>query len=82
MERSEAELENGGMTHHVSPQLLLAYAHVLYQNAPVGWLLTVPGHSFGFGAPFSTETAKAISAIVSQAADIWRAVQDGPPKTG
>ena len=41
------------LTHHLTPQTLLAMASKLNGYAPPAWLVTVPGHDFGMGEGFS-----------------------------
>lgn len=48
--------------HHFPPEVLLAYASLLYGARPQAWLITVPGYDFGFGEGFSAGTAALLSA--------------------
>lgn len=48
--------------HHLGPATLLAYAGGLYrrQSALSAWLVTVPGHAFGYGTHASAASLAAI----------------------
>ena len=47
--------------HHLTPASLMVYARLLYQENKPAWLVTVPGHRFGFGSEFSPPVRSALA---------------------
>ncbi|MFN8371550.1 MAG: hydrogenase maturation protease [Anaerolineae bacterium] len=52
------------LTHHVTPEALLALAHEWYCKAPNGTLITVCGETFGYGNDLSPTLEKRLPEIV------------------
>jgi hydrogenase maturation protease len=61
---SAPEVATSDLTHHVSPELLLATARELYGRAPNAALVTVCGESFEMGAPMSDIACSAVHKVV------------------
>ncbi|HVP64249.1 MAG TPA: hydrogenase maturation protease [candidate division Zixibacteria bacterium] len=59
------EVATSDLTHHVSPEVLLATARELYGRAPNAALVTVSGESFEVGAVMSDTACKAVHKAVS-----------------
>lgn len=53
-------------THHVAPADLLATAQALYGHAPIGYLLTVNGASFGYTEALSPLVSAALPEVLAQ----------------
>jgi hydrogenase maturation protease len=53
-------------THHVAPADLLATAQTLYGHAPVGYLVTVNGASFGYTEALSPLVSAALPEVLAQ----------------
>jgi hydrogenase maturation protease len=67
--RSSTEsLQNspGAFTHHVSANLLLESACLLYGNCPVAYLYTVGGENFNLGDVFSEKVEAALPSLLEQ----------------
>ncbi|HEX8925668.1 MAG TPA: hydrogenase maturation protease [Terriglobales bacterium] len=58
------EVATSDLTHHVSPELLLATARELYGRAPNAALVTVCGESFEMGAPMSAVACNSVHKVV------------------
>jgi hydrogenase maturation protease len=58
------EAATSDLTHHVSPEILLAIARELYGRAPDAVLVTVCGASFEMGTPMSDVAYKAVQELV------------------
>ncbi|HUO60089.1 MAG TPA: hydrogenase maturation protease [Candidatus Acidoferrales bacterium] len=59
------EVATNDLTHHVSPEVLLATARELYGRSPDAVLVTVSGESFELGAPMSGVATKAVHELAS-----------------
>ena len=70
------EVATGDLTHHVSPELLLATARGLYGRAPNAVLVTICGESFEMGAQMSdiarTAVRESVPILDSLATDLSR----------
>jgi hydrogenase maturation protease len=53
-------------THHLTPQTCLALAETLYGYAPLGIIVSVRGHKFGFSNKLSAATAEFAEAAIEQ----------------
>ncbi len=58
--------------HHFSPSTLLAYSKLLYGALPPAWLLSIPGHDFGYGEALSEETGLLLPSALEKAAELLR----------
>jgi len=68
----ESNPGNSCLGHHFSPSTLLAYSRSLYGASPPAWLLSVPGHDFGYGEGFSDETDRLLPAALGKAVELLR----------
>lgn len=64
------ELTAQPFTHHVAPADLLTAAHTLYGHAPVGYLITVNGGSFGYTETLSPAVEAALPGVLAQVKEI------------
>lgn len=46
--------------HHLVPEVLMAYAHVLYNRQPPAWTVALPGFDFEHGKGLSADTKQAV----------------------
>jgi hydrogenase maturation protease len=53
-------------THHLTPEVLLAAAKVIYGRAPEATLITVGATRFEFGEPMSPEVEAATESVVQE----------------
>jgi hydrogenase maturation protease len=60
--------------HHLTPETLLLYAQRLYGYYPPSWLMTIPGHDFGFGEGFSRETRRLLATAPIVAHESWKTI--------
>lgn len=58
------------LTHHVTPETLLACAADWYGRAPAGVLMTVAGGDFSYGEALSPPVARAADAVVDRIEEI------------
>jgi len=56
------------------PNVLPAYAKLLYGVCPQAWLITIPGYDLGFGEGFSEGTAALFSAARANALELLEAL--------
>jgi hydrogenase maturation protease len=63
----QPEAAQQALTHHMTPQLLLALLHGLHSRAPAGHIVSIRGHEFGFGRRLSSSTSKLVEAAVEKA---------------
>lgn len=64
----KSDFQRSPLTHHLTPQSLMAICKTLYGDAPTAALISVQGHHFRFSRSLSENTA----ALVPQAVDlIW-----------
>jgi hydrogenase maturation protease len=49
--------------HQLSPEVVLAYAHLLYAHRPFAWLITIPGIDFDHGEGLSETAERAIATL-------------------
>ncbi|HVN54869.1 MAG TPA: hydrogenase maturation protease [Anaerolineaceae bacterium] len=69
----EGEFQSSPLTHHMTPQTVLALADTLYGKLLPGFLLSIRGYQFGFTTQMSPQTEQ----LAHQAADLlWDWVQD------
>ncbi|ABK18395.1 hypothetical protein [Syntrophobacter fumaroxidans] len=57
------ENPSASMGHHVSPEVLMAYARYLYHKTPPAWLVTAPGVDFDHGEGLSQVALHALSGV-------------------
>lgn len=60
--------------HYFPPNVLPAYAKLLYGVCPQAWLITIPGYDLGFGEGFSEGTAALFSAARANALELLEAL--------
>ena len=60
------QMTQGAFTHHVSADLLLESARLLYGNCPAAYLYTVSGENFKLGDFFSQPVELALPALLEQ----------------
>lgn len=53
-------------THHLTPATFLALMRALYDRSPVGYLLSVRGHTFDFRRGLSEATARLVGSAVEK----------------
>lgn len=72
---SEIRPENSysTFTHHMTPSMLLAFLHVLYQHDPTGYMVSVKGHDFDFKRELSARTGELVHPTSEK---IFRVLQD------
>jgi hydrogenase maturation protease len=58
--------------HHFSPAVVMTYAMFLYGMHPPAWLISIPGHDFGFGEGFSEKTEQVLSLALENAIALLR----------
>jgi hydrogenase maturation protease len=58
-------------THQVSPAMLLAYTHTLYDKRLPAWVLALPGMNFELGGDFSQQITTTLDQIDIAATQIW-----------
>lgn len=58
------------VSHHMTPETLLALAGQLYGRQPEGYLVSIHGHDFGFGDRLSPETEAAVPEAVERVASL------------
>jgi len=58
--------------HHFPPTALLTYSKFLYGVLPPAWLISIPGHDFGFGEGFSEKTEHMLCMAREKALDLLR----------
>lgn len=65
---STESLQNsqGAFTHHVSANLLLESARLLYGNCPAAYLYTINGENFTLGDSFSEKVESALPSLLEQ----------------
>lgn len=56
-----ADISSPSVGHHLTPELLLLYARLLYGRHPAAWLVTVPGIAFDHGESLSQLTQTALN---------------------
>jgi hydrogenase maturation protease len=57
-----ARLQPSPLTHHMTPESLLAFAQALYQATPEAVLVSIRGYEFGFQQGLSAQTAGLVAA--------------------
>lgn len=68
-----AESYDASFTHHLTPEGLLVYAHVLYGRSPQAYLVTISGAAFGFEEKVSAAVETAVDDAVSQILQLLQA---------
>lgn len=61
-----AAVADAPLSHHVTPEGLLATARVLYGRAPETWLVSIGGRAFGYGERLSSEVDAAVARLVER----------------
>lgn len=61
----DVQFQNSPLTHHMTPQTLLAITQSIYGSVPHAMMLSIRGYEFGFSHTLSTRT----QLLVNQAAD-------------
>jgi hydrogenase maturation protease len=62
----EAKYQRSPLTHHLTPQTLLAFCAQLYSHAPDAILVSVRGYQFGFDRSLSPETQALVEPAVQK----------------
>lgn len=60
------------LSHQMTPELLLGMAKEFYGATPKGFLLTLPGCSFGFGEGLSPDISSAMPALLKKVCELAR----------
>ena len=58
------------VSHHLTPDVLLALCQTLFGHAPKAYMLSVLGHDFDFGDELSAETSALADEAVSRLVDL------------
>ena len=62
----EPAVADSAIGHTGDPHALLALTTALYGRCPVAWSITVPAHSFAFGAGLSPAAARGLAVALQQ----------------
>lgn len=57
---TSAGLSTPALGHNLSPDMVMAYARLLYGREPAAWVMTVPGLAFDHGEGLSPEVRRSL----------------------
>lgn len=70
----QPEYISSTFTHHMTPAMLLALVQMLYQREPVGYIVSIRGHTFDFRRGLSAASEALVEPAVEQILQLLRQV--------
>ena len=79
LRRIGVSVSTPGAGHQMSPQVLMAYARLLYGRCPEAWVLTIPGIDYAHGEGFCRVTAAKLADARSMLVELLGRLLEGIP---